>query len=70
MLYDVHNTNDSENKSIYFDCYALFLFEQELEENTEYCLHTTKDDVYGIPQSFIYNPLMFNKPITLFWYIQ
>ena len=67
ILYKVHNTNISEIEGD--DYNVLLSLENKLESAPEYCLYKSSETDEGVPQSVIVNPLTFNKPVTLFWYM-
>ena len=67
ILYTTHGTIIGENSPDEIDLDLLLNFEQKLEDNLGYCLHTINDN-NGYPQPTLQNPMIFNKPITVFSY--
>ena len=66
-LYLAHGSIIGEDSNEDLNEDLLLTLEQKLEENLEYCLHTT-EDIDGVPFPFLYNPFVFNKPVTMFTY--
>jgi hypothetical protein len=67
VLYQAHGSIIGEDSIKELNEDLLLTLEQQLEENLEYCLHTT-EEIDGLPFPFLYNPLVFNKPVTMFSY--
>jgi hypothetical protein len=66
-IYLVHGHTIGKDEPATLDCDILQQLEEMLDEKKEYCLHTTKE-VDDLPCSVVINPLIFNKPITVFMY--